>query len=110
MSVIMDAVIICMFDDDNAAEQMNKILYDEDECRHQQFHKMDNSSAGGSKFPALTTYQACFNHLSPDTIIHAFLKTEWRRPDNVLILNYEFDEKPMIVLKSDGKWITECPG
>lgn len=110
MSVLMDAIIICMFEDDKAIEQVNKYLYEEDEGRHQQFRKMDNSLTGGSKVSSLTTYQACFNHIIPEVIIKAFLKADWRRQDTVLIFDHEFDDKPQIIFKSDGEWIENILG
>jgi hypothetical protein len=85
----MDAVIVNPFEDDDAIAQVNKVLYDLDVHRHQQFVKMDNSSAGGSKFASMTVYQACFNHMRVDEIVNAFNSANWQHRTPVLIIDDE---------------------
>lgn len=93
MSVITDAVIICMREDDESIAKVNKLLVVDDPYREQQFHKMDNSASGGNKFPSLTTYQACFNYMSTDVILEAFHSADWDScyHSAVLLMDDEFD-------------------
>lgn len=85
----MDAVIVSIFEDEDGISQVNKVLYDLDIYRRQQFVKMDNSSAGGSKFASMTVYQACFNHLGVDEVVDAFNNAKWNYRTPVLIIDDE---------------------
>lgn len=109
----MDAIIVCLSEEDKAIDSLNKELYRIDTARHQQFVKMDNAMAGGTKYPSLTTYQACFNHLIPEQIITPFLRTNdmWEHnPKPVLILDYEFDNQAQMVFHDGENWITQLYG
>jgi hypothetical protein len=92
MSIILDAVLVCPFEDDEGVEQVNKYLYEKDESRHQQFEKMDNTYTGGHKVASMTIYQACFNHLMPDIVVGAVKQAKWRASKPVLIFDYEFND------------------
>lgn len=85
----MDAVIVSIFEDDDGIAQVNKVLYDADIYRRQQFEKMDNINAGGSKFASMTVYQACFNHMTVDEVVGAFNNAKWKYRTPVLIIDDE---------------------
>jgi hypothetical protein len=100
MSMLLDTVIVTLFEDEAAITAVNKYLYDHDEYRHQQFNKMDNDSAGGSKVASMTVYQACFNHLVPEDVKEAVDSAKWSYP-MLVIMDYEFDSKPFVYYSSD---------
>ena len=89
MSAITNALIVCTYEDDKAIGEVNKYLHDIGTTRQQQFVKMDNAMAGGSKYPSMTCYQACFNHLPDDDITGAFSKAAWKYSHNLLIMESE---------------------
>jgi len=89
MSVLTNALIVCTYEDDTAIGEVNKYLHEIDTARHQQFIKIDNAMAGGTKYPSMTCYQACFNHLLDDEILDAFNGATWRYSHNLLIMESE---------------------
>lgn len=103
MSIITDAVIVTLFEDKQGIGDVNRYLHEVDEIRHQQFHLIDNSSAGGTKYPSMTVYQACFNHMLDTDIEDAFFGAAWTdRWHPVLIMDSEISGYQILKYSKEG--------
>jgi hypothetical protein len=96
VSVIFNAMLILEMSDRGGVEALNKLLYEKDTERHQQFGKVDMDGAGGTKFFTTDVYAAAFNHFVPEDVEECIAQTPWRFPDTVLyvrdLMDYHYDE------------------
>lgn len=96
MSVIFNAMLIFELSDRPGVEALNKLLYEVDTERHQQFGEINMDGAGGSKFFTQDVYAAAFNHLTPDDVEDCVCRASWRFPATVLYIrdlgDYHYDE------------------
>lgn len=85
MSIILDVILVAPNEAD-AVAHVNRTLARVDTERRQQFHEIDMSHAGGTKFFMTTTYAAAFNHLEPFAVAEAITDAPWEDAARVIVV------------------------
>ena len=84
MSVITDVVVVTLFAETAAIEQVNAHLAATDQ-RGQQLCPLNMDAAGGSKFSSFHVYAAAFNYVDCPELRESLLSAPWHAPENVII-------------------------
>lgn len=85
MSVITDVVVVAMYGEDAAIEQVNKRLAADVSFRGQQLAALDMSAAGGDKAISACVYAASFNYGDIPSLRGYLADAPWHIKRNVMI-------------------------